>query len=46
MRGESEFAILARVPPDKIVRYGKVSSSPGGHLIVRHWIQNPGFKAP
>jgi hypothetical protein len=45
MRGEGEFAVLAEVPPDKIVRYGQVSQTPGGHLVVKHWTQNPAFKA-
>lgn len=44
MFGENERAIPARVPPERIARYGKVVEDSMGNLRVREWVANPGFR--
>jgi hypothetical protein len=48
VKPEVESAVPARVPPECIVRAGKVSLFPNGRLGVRpgDWIPNPNYRPP
>jgi hypothetical protein len=44
-RGEGEIAIRAKVPLERIVRWGRVGYSASGKLKVVEWTVNPYFQA-
>jgi len=44
MHGEQENAIVSKVPPEKIKRYGRVVEDSMGRLLVREWTQNPTYE--
>ena len=45
VRGEQEHAVLAHVPAERILRYGRVSAHPAtGRLVVKEWHDNPHYR--